>query len=247
MTESAIQTMPEPASSDNTQTPSSDQVTNKMDSHKTLIIVLTLITTIITSIVAGLQADANIRANTANRDSQYYAILASGEVQRQGLQSNYDIATLTGQSQLSQESLILQITALDLKDKNDSASQAAAELIMLGAQARADKLKTFSIFYTDPRYAPASADDIPNMESYLTDSFAKANELTALQNNASDEFRRWDGKADAYVSILTVMAMAFFLFGLAQALKGQMRLVFAIFGSVILLGSSLWAVVTVLA
>jgi hypothetical protein len=246
MTEEAPQTTPEPASTNNAQTPTPDQIAHKLDSHKTLIIVLTLITTIITSIVAGLQADANIRASTANRDSQYYAILASGEVQRQGLQSNYDIATMTEQSRLIQESLVLQLTALDLKDRNEGASQSAAELTMLGAQARADKLRTFSIFYTDPRYAPASADDIPNMESYLTDSFAKANEITALQNNASDEFRRWDGKADAYVSILTVMAVAFFLFGLAQALKGRMRLVFAIFGSAILLGSSLWAVLTAL-
>lgn len=246
MRENPLQATPRSDSMGDVEISSSEQTQNKLDSHKTLIIVLTLITTIITSIVAGLQADANIRANTANRDSQYYAILASGEVQRQGLQSNYDIATMTEHSRLSQESLIMQITALDLKDKNDSASQAAVELTMLGAQARADKLETFSIFYTDPRYAPASADDVPNMEAYLTDAFAKANEITDLQNNASDEFRRWDGKADAYVSILTVMAMAFFLFGLAQALKGRMRLVFAIFGSVILLGSSIWTLLTAL-
>ena len=47
--------------------------------YKTLIVVLTLITTVITAVVATLQADANIRANTANRDSQYYAILVSAE------------------------------------------------------------------------------------------------------------------------------------------------------------------------
>jgi hypothetical protein len=38
------------------------------------------------------------------------------------------------------------------------------------------------------------------------------------------------------------MAVAFFLFGLAQALTGRMRLVFAIFGMVILLISSAWTV-----
>jgi hypothetical protein len=41
---------------------------------------------------------------------------------------------------------------------------------------------------------------------------------------------------------LTVMAVAFFLLGLAQALMGRMRLVFAVFGAVILLGASGWAV-----
>jgi hypothetical protein len=246
MKEDTLQTPPGPDSVDDAQNPTSDQTQNNPDSYKTWIILLTLITTIMTSIVAGLQADANIRASNANRDSQYYAILASSEVQRQGLQSNYDIATMTEYTRLSQESLVLQITALDLKDKNDNTSQVAVELSMLGAQARADKLRSYSIFYTDPRYAPTSEDDIPHMESYLNDAFTKANEITELQNHASDEFRRWDGKADAYVSILTIMAMAFFLFGLAQALKGRMRLVFAIFGSVILIGSSLWAVATLL-
>jgi hypothetical protein len=42
------------------------------------------------------------------------------------------------------------------------------------------------------------------------------------------------------------MAVAFFLFGLAQALKGRMRLVFAIFGAITLLVSSAWAVVALL-
>ena len=106
--------------------------------------------------------------------------------------------------------------------------------------------QTYSVFYTDPRYAPQTADGLPNTEAYLTNAFAKANEITEIQNNASDEYRRWDGKADTYVSVLTVMAMAFFLFGLAQALKGRMRLVFAIFGAVILIGSSAWTFLTLL-
>jgi hypothetical protein len=233
MTENPPQTAPE-----STQ--------GKLDLHKTLIIVLTLITTIATAIVAGLLADANIRANNANRDSQYYAVLASGEIHREGLQGNYDTATMTEYLRLSQEALVMQITALSLKEKNDRTAEASTELAALGAQSRADKLKTYSIFFTDPRYAPKSADGMPNAGAYLTDAVAKANEITKKQNDASDEYHRWDGKAGAYVSVLTVMAVAFFLLGLAQALKGQMRLVFAIFGAIILLGSSAWAVLTLL-
>lgn len=246
MTENSLQTAPAPDSSNNGQSQSPEQTQEKMDAYKTLIIVLTLITTIAAAIVAGLQADANIRANNANRDSQYYAVLASGEVHRQGLQSNYDTSTMTEYLRLSQESLVMQITALSLKDKNDRAAAASTELSSLGAQARADKLKIYSVFYTDPRYAPTTDDGTPNMAAYLKDALTKANEITKTQNEASDEYRRWDGKADAYVSILTVMAMAFFLFGLAQALKSHMRLVFTIFGAVILLGSSVWAVLTLL-
>lgn len=240
MTENPLQAAPEPAAVDNVQTPPPEQT----DKYKTLIIVLTLMTTIITAIVAGLQADANIRANNANRDSQYYAVLASGEIQRQGLQGNYDMETMTEYLRLSQESLVQEITVFSLEDDPDAA--ASVELSALITRARADKLQTYSVFYTDPRYAPNTADGLPNADAYLTDALAKANELTKMQNHASDEYRRWDGKADSYVSVLTVMAMAFFLFGLAQALKGRMRLVFTIFGAVILSGSSLWAVLIVL-
>ena len=209
--------------------------------YKTLIVILTLITTILASIVVGLQGDANIRANHANRDSQYYAILASGELHRSGLQSTYDINTLAGQTRESQEALVMQITSLELNQEGDKQGVALSDLIALAAQARADKLKTFSIFYADARYAPTTEDGFPNMEAYLVDFQAKANELVAQQNAASDDYHVWSSKADAYVAVLTVMAVAFFLFGLAQAMTGRMRLTFAIFGAVILLGASAWA------
>jgi hypothetical protein len=239
MTENPLQTEPKPEPVDEVRAQSPELPQSRSDQHKTLIIVLTLITSITTAIVAGLQADASIRASSANRDSQYYAVSASGEIHRQGLQSNYETATMTEYLRLSQESLVMQIAALSLEDEND---RTTTELAALGAQARADKLKTYSVFYTDPRYAPQTPDGLPNAEAYLKDTFAKANEITETQNKASDEYRRWDGKADSYVSVLTVMAMAFFLFGLAQALRGRMRLVFAIFGTIILLVSSVWAV-----
>ncbi len=209
--------------------------------YKTLIVILTLITTIITSIVAGLQADANIRSNNVNRDSQYYAILASGELHRSGLQSTYDLNTLAEQTREMQESLVIQITSLEFEQEGDKQGVAISDLTVLAAQARADKLRTFSIFYTDARYAPETTDGLPNGEAYLADMQAKANELVEKQNAATAEYHKWNNKADAYVSVLTVMAVAFFLFGLAQALTGRMRLTFAIFGMVILLGASAWA------
>jgi hypothetical protein len=242
MTESQLETTPNP----DPVVPPVEPPQGKLDQYKTLIIVLTLITSIITAIVASLQADANIRANNANRDSQYYAVLASGEIQRQGLQGNYDINTMAESLRYSQESLVLQIAALGLKEKNDRAAADATELVSLGAQARTDKIKAFSIFYTDSRYAPKTEGDIPNVDAYLADSFVKANEITGKQNAAADEYHRWNAKADAYVSVLTIMAVAFFLFGLAQALRGRMRLVFAIFGAITLLMSSAWAFLTFL-
>lgn len=207
--------------------------------YKILIVVLTLITTVITAIVATLQADANIRANTANRDSQYYAILVSAELQRSGLQSTYDLNTMAKVLLEKQTALMMEFTALQSEDKQGTA---LSNLSALAAQARADKLTNFSIFFTDPRYAPKTTDGLPNSEAYLADLSAEANEILEKQNAAADDYHEWSNKADSYVGVLTVIAVAFFLFGLAQALTGRMRLVFAIFGAVILLASSAWTV-----
>jgi hypothetical protein len=108
------------------------------------------------------------------------------------------------------------------------------------AQARADAARLFSIFYTDPRYAPASADGFPNMQAYLTDIYATANDLVAKLNAAVDEYDRWNRKGDSYTSILAVLAVAFFLLGLAQALSPRLRLLFAVFGLVAILSASFW-------
>ena len=207
--------------------------------YKTLIVVLTLITTVITAIVATLQADANIRANTANRDSQYYAILVSAELQRSGLQSTYDLNTMAKVLLEKQTALMMEFTALQSEDKQGTA---LSDLSALAAQARAGILTNFSVFFTDPRYAPQTTEGLPNSEAYLADLSAKANEILEKQNAAADDYHEWSNKADSYVGVLTVIAVAFFLFGLAQALTGRMRLVFAIFGAVILLASSAWTV-----
>ncbi len=216
-------------------------VVEPTDRYKTMIVVLTLITTVITAIVATLQTDANIRANTANRDSQYFAILASGELHRSGLQSSYDLNTFARILLERQTELMMQFTGLEMDQSGDKLGAALSKLSALAAKARADKLTSFSVFFTDDRYTSKTTDGLPDTEAYLADANAKANEIVEQQNAAADEYHKWNRKADAYVGVLTVMAVAFFLFGLAQALTGRMRLVFAIFGTVILLIASAWS------
>ena len=215
--------------------------------YKTLIVVLTLITTVITAMVATLQADANIRANNANRDSQYYAILVSGELVRSGLQSSYDLNTFSKVLLEKQTTLMMQFTALQSEQSADKLGTALNNISALAAQARADKLSNFSIFYTDPRYAPKTTDGLPDAGAYLTDISDEANKILEKQNAAADEYHKWNNKSDAYVGVLTVIAVAFFLFGLAQAVKGRMRLVFAVFGLVILLAASAWTLLILVA
>ena len=217
------------------------------DRYKNLIVVLTVFTTVLAAALAALQADASIRADIANRDSQYLAVLASGELTRAGLESNYELNVFGDYLKNLQQATVLELTALEQEtDGNDEAAQASRALASI-SQSSADAGEKFSIFHTDPRYAPQSENDLPNAEQYLTDVFEKVNEIVAQQNEAADAYHVWDRKADSYITALTVLAVAFFLFGLAQALKDvRVRLIFAIFGVVVIAFSLLITVTALL-
>ena len=217
------------------------------DRYKNLIVVLTVFTTVLAASLAALQADASIRADIANRDSQYLAVLASGELTRAGLESNYELNVFGDYLKNLQQATVLELTALEQEtDGNDEAAQASRALASI-SQTSADAGEKFSIFHTDPRYAPQSENDLPNAEQYLTDVFEKVNEIVAQQNEAADAYHVWDRKADSYITALTVLAVAFFLFGLAQALKDvRVRLIFAIFGVVVIAFSLLITVTALL-
>jgi hypothetical protein len=208
---------------------------------KGLIIVLTMINTILVAIIAGLQTDANIRSNSANRDSQYYAVILSAELQRTGLQSNYDMNTLARILDNTQRSLVMQFTALQQEQNKDQQGAALSTLQGQIMQAQADMATKFSIFYQDPRYAPKSPGSQPDLKAYTNDSKEKALGLLAKQNAASDIYNKWSGKADSYVAVLTILAIAFFLLGIAQSVNPRLRILFAGFGIVVIVLGVGWA------
>lgn len=216
------------------------------DRYKNLIVALTVFTTVLAAALAALQADANIRAEIANRDSQYLTILASSELHRTALETNYEFSVFGDYLKNLQESTVLELTALEQEtDGNDEAARATRSLASI-SRASADAGEKFSIFYTDSRYAPQSENDLPKAELYLTDVFEKVNEIVDQQNQASDAYHVWDRKAASYITALTILAVAFFLFGLAQAIKDtRARLIFAVFGLVVI-GFSLLITVTTL-
>lgn len=215
------------------------EVTVPTNRFRSLVLVLTLLNTIFAAVLSGLQVDANIRASDANRDSQYYALLVSDELIREGQQSAYDLKLLTTIVRDTQQSLVLGFTALELEQDGNDARLADLQIQSQVAQVRADTGKSFSRFYSDPRYAPTEEGGEPILNTYIADQFLVAKELTAKQNIAADDYQKWNSKADAYVAVLTILAIAFFLLGLAQSTE-RMRLFFAVSALVITLGAALW-------
>ena len=216
-----------------------NETTPNTERFRTLILVLTLLNTIFAAALSGLQVDANIRANNANRDSQYYALLASDELVRLGLQSAYDLELFANTVKDAQQSLVMQFTALELEKKGDKENASRLSNESEISQARSDKGTSLSLLYSDPRYTPTEPDGLPNLQAYLADQSKSPNDLVAKQNAATDEYHKWNSKADSFVAVLTVLAIAFFLLGLAQSTI-RMRLFFAISAVVIMLIGAVW-------
>jgi hypothetical protein len=219
------------------------------EQYKNLIVVLTVITTVLAVVIAGLQSDANIRADIANRDSQYLAIQVSGELHRSGLMGNYEMNIFGDYLTNAQEATILELTSLEQEQDGDQeAAEATRELAAI-AQARASVGEKFSIMFTDPRYAPQGENEfMPKADQYVIDVYAEANAIVERQNEASDTYARWNRKADSYITALTILAVAFFLFGLAQAVRNtRLRLTFAMLGTLVILFSLLFSVIALIA
>lgn len=216
-----------------------NETTPNTERFRTLVLVLTLINTIFAAVLSGLQVDANIRANDANRDSQYYALLAANELVRIGHQSAYDLELFANTVKDTQQALVMEFTALELEKNGDKDNAARLRSQSEIAKARSEKGVALSLLYSDPRYAPKEPDGIPDLEAYLADQSKSPNDLVAKQNAASDAYHQWSTKGDAYVAILTVLAIVFFLLGLAQS-SARMRLFFALSALVVMLIAAAW-------
>lgn len=231
----------------NETTPTPASQPENPERYKSLVIILTVLTTVLAAALAALQADASIRSDIANRDSQYYAIQVSGELHRVGLVTNYEFNVFGDYLSNLQEATVLQLTALEQEQAGEKEAAQTTRQLASVLQARADLGEKFSIFFTDPRYAPQTEGDLPNAEQYLLDLNKDLNDTLARQNEAADTYDKWNGKSDAYVTALTILAVAFFLFGLAQAVKNtRMRLAFAGFGMVVIAFTLILTFVTLL-
>ncbi|MDH4138635.1 MAG: tetratricopeptide repeat protein, partial [Anaerolineae bacterium] len=56
----------------------------------------------------------------------------------------------------------------------------------------------------------------------------------------------WNGKADGYVTILTLLAVSLFLYGLSTTIKGDTRYLFAVVGTFLVSLSLLWSLILTL-
>ena len=143
-----------------------------------------------------------------------------------------------------QQALVYELTALEQQARGEDDLAETTLILASAASARFERIRPMSVMYSDPRYAPADADSLPDMQAYLTDLSSTAVDLVAQQNAAADDYQFWSRKADAYVTVLTVLAVAFFLFGLAQTVQAdRLQRFFVLIGALVLTTSVAWSVI----
>jgi hypothetical protein len=90
---------------------------------------------------------------------------------------------------------------------------------------------------------PLDPDAAYTRADHLADLVATAQDLVVQQNAAADDYRFWSRKADSYVTALTVLAVAFCLFGLAQTMQAErLQRSLVLVGSLVLATCVAWSV-----
>jgi hypothetical protein len=196
---------------------------------KTILLVLTLINTVLVAAVSALQVDVTIRANQANRDSNFYANQVSSSLIYTSSRFDFDMNTYSTYLSNSIQALSAQYSAIQRQVVNDQQGFEALTLEYQIYQTQADRARSLSVFFTDPAYMPASDQGQPDFNTYLSDLYSNSNDLLQKQNAAADSYHRWNNKSDSYVAVLTVLAVAFFLLGVAQMTQPNLRLLFSAF------------------
>ena len=213
---------------------------------KTLVLVLILLNTVFVAAVSTLQVDATIRANQANRDSQYYAIQVTGSLIQAGRHADYEMKTYSIFRNNTQEALVAGDSALLRQNANDPQGFERLTIESQIDQARADRARSLSTLMTDPAYAPASEQELPDISAFSSAVNSYSVELVQKQNDANDAYHRWSVKSDSYVAVLTVLAIAFFLLGVAQMAQPGVRLLFCSFAIGVISIGIIWALILVI-
>jgi len=209
--------------------------------------VLIMVTTLLGVTTAFLRAHASLQEDRAARQAEVLAIRMMGRIVRNGYESDYQAGLVYDSISLGQLELARQFGQLTAWQKEDSELVAEYQHEAGRLEAMREALRPHSILLSDPRYAPEDDSGIPDLQRWADDGMAPILELLAQQNASVDVRDAWGAKADNYVSVITILAVALFLYGLSLVTQRRVRLLFAVVGVVLAVVCTGWTVATLLA
>jgi tetratricopeptide (TPR) repeat protein len=197
---------------------------------KRIIAVLIALVTMIAALIALLQSDASARDDRANRDTKRYATEAMGHKVSGDARVNFDY------NSAYQSWYELDALASSANARGDEAAAKRYEAVR-------DTMTRLSPLLATPYFDPAQGQlDIARYESdvYLVEMTALSEKFVA----ASAVKDAWDTKANGYVFHLTLLAVAFFLFGLSITIASSLtRWIFASVGTIVSIAATAMALI----
>ncbi len=187
--------------------------------EKTIILLMTLVL-IQTAVITYWFILADDSQGDAGRDAQIFAMRGLGQRMTGNLQTGY--AETVAYQRWSEYT-----TLANLADSDDD------PLTAKRYRAARDRIAKLSPLLQKPYLNPP--DSVPDTWTYQADTFLV--ETVAQAERFANQYTLksfWYDKASAFATQLTLLAVALFLFGLANTTKNQMRWVFA--GSGVTLG-----------
>jgi tetratricopeptide (TPR) repeat protein len=198
---------------------------------KRIVAALIALVTVIAALIALLQSDASARDDRANRDTKRYATEAMGHKVSGDARVNFDY------NSAYQSWYELDTLASSASARGDEAAAKRYEAVR-------DKMTGLSPLLASPYFDPAKGQlDVARYEAdvYLVEMTTLSEKFVA----ASAVKDAWDTKANAYVLHLTLLAVAFFLFGLSITIASPLtRWIFAGVGTIVAVAATAMALTT---
>jgi tetratricopeptide (TPR) repeat protein len=198
-------------------------------------VTLIALVTLLSAVAAFLQNDAANRQSAAVRDVQRYAAAQLAAALQSQQAQNFDAAVQRDWLNLAYEHSLLLGTGTEI---DAARAEHLAEIMRLTA--------SFSLLLQEPYLSDPieGAIDLPRYyadQEYDPTYWQQRREAASLVNEA------WNTKAATYVTVLTLFAVALFLFGIAATIGGKLRGAFVILGVLIAAGATAWMISTFLA
>jgi tetratricopeptide (TPR) repeat protein len=187
-----------------------------MDAHyNDLIVVAIAFATVVAALTAFLQSWASSQYGTYVRQGQALATETLGQDMRSRQREGYDFSLYTTWNEWDWRR-----------------SRATDPILAERASQVVDMIAPLTPLLDEngPYYVTTTRES--DLTTYHADINVFTTTLLAEQRTfVTAQADAWNGKADGYVTVLTMLAVTLFLFGLSTTIKGNLRYLFAVVGS----------------
>jgi tetratricopeptide (TPR) repeat protein len=192
------------------------------DPFSRAIAICTVVTTLLAGLVGYMLAVSSGRSSEAAADAQHLSIQASAETVRAQQEAQADFETyVLAEEQRTRASNALQ-RRLFSQDPSESKHQAVRQTLW---ELQAENTEKLTPLTATSEFGPEADPIFP--ARFYTNAHREAYRLSALEDAANVTAGAWGSQAGGYTAVLTIFAVALYLFGLSLTLGQESQRLFA--------------------